>query len=90
MREKKRLSVAEKEAVIGEMPDVELVVRRKLINFAIRTCIEAGDPHGQIEKYKGELGRIENEIRKRRNGNGSKPVSVKAQPGRLGASVKNL
>ena len=82
----KKLSVEEKMEIIGEMPLGELQLRRRLINFAIRTCIEAGDPHGQVGNYRAQLGRIDEAIHKRR-GNGSKPIIVNARPGRMGAKA---
>ena len=82
---KKQLSVEEKLALIGEMPLGELQFRRKLINFAIKTCVEAGDPHGQIGNYRQQLARIDGEIKKRKSGGDLTDIIVKAKPGRVGA-----
>ena len=85
---KKKLSEAEKLALIGKMPVGELQFRRKMINFAIKTCMEAGDPQGQIGNYRQQLGRIDGEIKRRRTGKGQPAVVVEAKPGRMGARAK--
>ena len=81
------MNEVEKIEKISQMGIGELQLRRKMINFAIRLCIQEGDPHQQTGNYKGQLMRIDNEIKKRKEGQ-SPVLTIKAQPGRMGAKIK--
>ena len=86
----------EKLKKISAMSDRELEMRRKLINFAIRTCLLEGDPQDQVSNYKAQLQRITAEIRKRKkvqfSENGDKPntIIINANIGKMGAKSKSL
>ena len=80
----------EKREKIAKMPLGELQFRRKMINSAIRVCLNAGDPENAVTRWKRQLGRIQDEIRKRKTG-GDKPpdINIRAKPAQLGAAGIN-
>lgn len=73
-----KLSDEEKRELISKMPMSELIMRRKLIRFAIQTCKNEGDPHNQVPNYEKQRKRIQQEINKRKD---AKPVTIHAKLG---------
>lgn len=75
---------------LERMTMVELQFRRALANFAIRTCVAEGDPHGVVEKYRAQARRINGALKAKmrdgRNGAAKPPTQqIGLKPGRLSA-----
>lgn len=94
------MDVEEKIQKISEMPMGELVLRRKLINAAIKICLLEGDPLDGAKIYREQLGRIDSEIKqrkraarrnetrkRRRNGKVPEDIIIDAKLARMGAKV---
>ena len=85
-----KLTNDEKIAKIATMKLGELQFRRKLINMAIRDNLQAGSSLEVVEAYRAQMGRIDDEIKKRKTGYKAPDTIINAKPAKVGAKGQGV